>query len=77
MTTSMARSVSLRPTSRISWRTRQNARYRNERVIAGCSPRIGPGVKVQFTAGAVEGAYEKAEALPASLEGANMRRIAA
>jgi hypothetical protein len=33
--------VSLRQESRISWRTRQNARYRNERATAGCLPHQG------------------------------------
>lgn len=34
MTTSMARSLSLRQLSRIDWRVRQNARERIERVTA-------------------------------------------
>src|SRR6516162_4740109 len=50
MTTSIARSVSLRRASRTSWRTRQNARYRNEKVTDGCSPRRSPRVKVLITA---------------------------
>lgn len=32
----------LRQVSRTSWRTRQNDRYRNERVIAGCSLHLAP-----------------------------------
>ena len=50
MTTSIARSVSLRPESRISWRTRQNARYRNDSATAECSPHQALDLKVQLTA---------------------------
>ena len=50
MTTSIARSLSVRQERRISWRTRQNARNRSVRVTAGCSPRQACGVKAQFRA---------------------------
>jgi len=46
MTTSIARSVSLRQESRIRWRTRQNARYPNERGTPDAC-HISADVKVQ------------------------------
>ena len=46
MTTSIARSVSATE-SRINWRRRTNARYRNERTIPGCSPDQDSSVKIQ------------------------------
>jgi len=50
MATSIARSVSLRQESRMSWRTRQKARYKNERATAGCSPHQALVAKVQLRA---------------------------
>ncbi len=65
MTTSIARSVSVRQKSRISWRTRQNARYRNGGGLAGCSPHQALEVKVQPTA---HGRHRSDTLLPSVLE---------